>query len=401
MTNHNQDTRFPPESPLPDRCPTPTILAGHYAADGALARTGELIAVPCRRWSCPKCSRRKVALWRRLITDALAHHRIVRLVTITFPLSAPADFHERSHTRYVSTVLSRWADRVRRYHSPRLEYVAVKESTRRGRLHVHLLTTGPFLRLCPSRCTCSTTGPDYCPRHAACQITDSYHAPDCFWHGATGAVPTPGGPTCAPNCHDPATCARACHRPGGCITDHRRHCPQAIAHDLGAGWIDVRRPRGAAASAVGYLTKYLAKHMTAAWPRYARRASYSRHFACTHPDTPTRRRLCDLTASIDGDPDRRPSIGRLDAAWRRQARTRALDAGLIRPTDPDIVWRYVHPTLAPFDPATWQPPPPPAPIDLDEVTLIRRHAASLPDKPAWLVQAEAQASRLRHRINAS
>lgn len=205
----------------------------------------ELVQVRCNCWACEGCGRRLRQLHRQLVEAGFADHaargdRFARLLTVTWPTDSGALIDNRADCANVSAMIARFIQEIRRTHHPRIEYYAVKEPTKRGRLHDHLLTFGPFLRKC------------------------RYHLPGACVLG------------CEPDCRNP------CHRPGGCQADpNRPDCVQAIAHRLGLGWVDVRKIRGQA-HAANYISKYLGKHhIGRRWPRYSRRVSYSRRFAPT------------------------------------------------------------------------------------------------------------------------
>jgi hypothetical protein len=155
---------------------------------------------------------------------------------------------------------------VRRTYGP-LDYYAVKEHTKRGRLHLHALATGTYLP------KCRRTLPGGCIH---------------------GCAPCPAG---------------GCHRAGGCLAvPTRRPCIQALAWRVGLGFVDVRMVHGEGAGAARYVGKYLGKqHIGQPWPRYSRRCSYSRNLA---PGV---------------------TIGRLSAEWSERSYRLGVEAGHIRP----------------------------------------------------------------------
>jgi hypothetical protein len=163
-----------------------------------------------------------------------------RFLTVTWPTDVGALIHNADDCAATSARFARFVQEIRRTHQPRIEYYQVKEATKRGRLHVHALTFGPWLRKCRRT--------------------------------------LPGG--CVLDC--PPPCPNPCHRAQGCQAHPGREpCIQAIAHRLGLGWVDVRRVRGQR-HAANYIAKYLGKdHVGRRWPRYSRRSSYSRRFAPT------------------------------------------------------------------------------------------------------------------------
>jgi hypothetical protein len=205
-----------------------------------------------------------------------------------------------------------------------LEYYAVKEPTKRGRLHLHAITFGPYLRKCR--------------------------------RNLPGSNPNP------------------CLRQGGCANTGRP-CVQAVAQDLGLGWVDIRKVRGQR-HAAAYIAKYLGKdHIGHPWPRYSRRVSYSRHFAPT-------------------------TIGRLSKEWSRRAYEAGVAAGHIDPTgqpDPAFThWRLLDTVIRRGPPVADLRPPrsrvdwdtgevlEPPNIALTEVAVIRRHNRRLAEAMAEL-----------------
>jgi len=295
--------------------------------------TGEIseseVAARCRSWGDPGCGRRLRALHLAFIKAGVAWHAVrglfARLVTVTFPTDDGAQVDDPNHVARCTGLISKFVQEIRRTHSPRLEYYAVKESTKRGRLHVHLVTTGPYLRKCRHR-----------------------------WGGCDG----PRG--CRTRLAQWETSDRRRRRPKPCV--------QAIAHRLGMGWVDVRKVQSGR-QAAGYLAKYLGKQVGAEWPRYSRRSSYSigRLTCDTHPDQ-AGRRCCDQAYRVTGycPP---LTIGEL---WRR-AGFKALVYGFLNGhisledldrNEEIVFWEYGGRAA---------PPRAPPNIDLSEVEVIRRH----------------------------
>lgn len=228
---------YPKTAPRPTQCRHPIHL-GYLATDRATGRTVAGVTVTrCKCWRCEGCGRRLRLLHGQLIDAAFTEHlqtrgeRYGRFVTITLPTDTGALLASREDCAQVTRAVRLWAEDVRRHYSPRLEYYTVKEPTRRGRLHTHLLTFGPYLPKC--RRTLPGTGPP-------------------------------------------------CFRAGGCMAGPgRRPCIQELARRRGLGFVDVRAVRGRR-HAAAYIAKYLGKaHIGQPWPRYSRRVTYSRDFAPT------------------------------------------------------------------------------------------------------------------------
>lgn len=228
---------YPKTGHRPTQCRHPISL-GLLATDPATGTTtADVIATRCKSWRCEGCGRRLRQLHGQLIEAGYQEHvrrrgePFARLLTVTWPTDTGARLDSAADCAHTSATFRRYIQELRRTHSPRIEYYVVKEATRRGRLHLHALTFGPYLRKC--RRTLPGTGPP-------------------------------------------------CYRPGGCQSaPGRRPCAQAIAHRLGLGYIDVRAVRGQR-HAAAYIGKYLGKdHIGHAWPRHSRRASYSHDFAPT------------------------------------------------------------------------------------------------------------------------
>lgn len=316
----------------PTQCRTPIRLAG-YTAD---RHTGEIrpvreVAVRCGSWSCVGCGRLLRRLHLELIRSGIGHHRqqgrSTRLLTLTFPTDTGARYDNPDDVARCTALVTRLIQEIRRTHRPRAEYYAVKEVTARGRIHIHVLITGPYLRRCSPR-----------------RLTGPCTAPQCR-HGSPGAP-----------------CRVACHRAGGCAASGRRPCLQAIAHRLGFGWIDVRKIHNTGGAA-SYAAKYLSKQVGTQWPRYSRRATYSRGRLCCpdHPDNTTGRRCC---------PQAQPrtcfapvTITELRARVARRALYIALALGHVTPQDLALsaaidIWQYRGRADPPRAPPRALPAPP-------------------------------------------
>lgn len=273
-------TRTGPDDRLrPTQCRHPIRLIG-ATVDRA---TGEItpgveVAARCRSWRCEGCGRRLKRLHRSLVVEGIRWHhdqgRFARFLTLTYATDHGAQIDNPDDVKACTKLVSRFIQEIRRTHSPRIEYYAVKEATKRGRLHVHLVTTGPYLRKCRHR-----------------QGDRRYRCPD---HG-----------TVRNRCCAQAQWIDPCHGARGCQTRlarwqngelsgrRPRPCTQAIARRLGFGHIDVRKI-GGPGEAAAYVAKYLDKQIGRRWPRYSRRSSYSLgRLTCDHhPDNIHGRRCC-------------------------------------------------------------------------------------------------------------
>lgn len=212
---------------------------------GAARISVDVVPVRCGCWACEGCGRRLCLLHRQLVEAGFGDHAargdpLARFLTVTFPTDAGALLNNREDCANTSALFARLIQEIRRTHSPRIEYYVVKEPTKRGRLHLHAITFGPYLRKC------------------------RYNLPG----------------ECVLGCG--ADCRNPCHRPRGCQATGGLPCVQAIAHRLGLGWVDIKLVEGNGVGAGRYIAKYLNKHHVGhRWPRYSRRVSYSRRFAPT------------------------------------------------------------------------------------------------------------------------
>ncbi len=222
------------------RCPTPVYLQWMRPDPGA-SKTGPVLgitATPCKRWACEHCGRGKRAealkLVRRVTEVGLQWNpRLMpRLITLTRPADKPNRLDDRVDCLNASEDVRELVKACRRSWSApgrthTLEYVRVFERTKRGRIHVHLLTWG-------------------------------HYVPKCHDAGRRAAG-LPTGPGSGSPCYCPET----------------RPCIQRLAWRHDWGWVDVRRVRSSAMAAA-YVAKYLGKATGDDWPRHARRLSYSR-----------------------------------------------------------------------------------------------------------------------------
>lgn len=285
----------------PTQCRHTVRLAWVRDDPGAGRREIGFADVRCKCWGCEGCGRWLRQLHCQLIEASYPFHTaqghpFPRFLTITWPTDTGALVSSAADCANTSDTFRRFVRKVRRYYKPRLSYYVVKEATKRGRLHLHAITWGPYI------VKCRRNLPGHC---------------------VLG---------CGPDCKDP------CHRPGGCR--HRglkarrpRPCFGAIAHSVGMGWIDAKKVRGGGAGAARYISKYLGKqHIGQPWPRYSRRVSYSRGFAPT-------------------------TIGRLAAAWSERAYRAGVEAGHIIPTPfpaPEYTrWRLLADLRRRGPPAAW------------------------------------------------
>lgn len=220
------------------RCPNPVYL--EYIAPGGDPALG-ILATPCKRWACDHCGKGKRAEALKLIRHVAETGRDwdprqpLRFVTLTRPMETPADIHNPADWKRASADLSELVKAARRWWSRpnathKLEYLRVTESTKRGRIHLHLITWGHWVPKCTDKGRRSR------------------------------GLPT--GKGSGSPCYCPET----------------RPCIQKLAHRHGWGWVEVRRIRSAE-QAAGYLAKYLGKQTETEWPRHVRRVSYSRHAA--------------------------------------------------------------------------------------------------------------------------
>ena len=217
-------------------CPTPVYLEWIRPEPGASA-SGPVLgitATPCKRWACEHCGKGKRAEALKLIRavaetgNAWDPSQPARLITLTRPADKPNRLDDRDDCLDASDDV-RELIRAWRRQGRTLEYVRVFERTKRGRIHVHLLTWGHYVTKC----------------HDA---------------GRRRA----GLPT-----------GRGSGSPCYCTTE--RPCIQRLASAHGWGWVDVRAVRSPG-HAAAYVAKYLGKATgDDTWPRHARRLSYSRN----------------------------------------------------------------------------------------------------------------------------
>ena len=190
---------------------------------------------PCKRWACEHCGRGKRAealkLIRRVVETGQAWdpRQPARLITLTRPRDKPNRLDNRGDCLTASHDV-RELIRAWRRHGRTMEYVRVFERTKRGRIHVHLLTWGHYITKCHDA-----------GRRRRGLATGSGSGSPCY-------------------------CTQA------------RPCMQRLAWSHGWGWVDVRAVRSPKMAAA-YVAKYLGKATADDWPRHARRVSCSRHAA--------------------------------------------------------------------------------------------------------------------------
>jgi len=290
------------------RCPNPVYL--EYIAPGGDPALG-VLATPCKRWACDHCGKGKRAEALKLARHVADTGRDwdprqpLRFVTLTRPMATPADIHDSDDWKRASADLSELVKAGRRRWSRpgathKLEYLRVTESTKRGRIHLHLITWGHWVPKCTDK-----------GRRARGLPTGKGSGSPCY---------------CCHHHRPPALT-----RSGGCaVCETPRPCIQRLAHRHGWGWVEVRRIRSPKQAAV-YVAKYLGKQAAEDWPRHVRRLSYSRHAAGG------------------------ATLGKIHAAWvaevhRRMADPSHNDAG--RVIDRTFIGIVPRPSL-------YQPRPPP------------------------------------------
>jgi len=97
-----------------------------------------IVILPCKQWSCPYCSRRKIAQLSAKTRDAKPN----RLMTLTVDpklYDSPRDAFDKTRTRVPELI------RSLRKRFGELEYLRVTELTRRGFPHYHLLLRSAYL----------------------------------------------------------------------------------------------------------------------------------------------------------------------------------------------------------------------------------------------------------------
>lgn len=102
------------------------------------------LRVSCKAWDCRSCAASKVSKVKGVIQCGLWTLQNCVLMTLTWHL----DDRRTRDAEYVRRTLSRlWEELRKRY--PSLEYLYVKETSKRGQLHIHALVsqwTGPTMK---------------------------------------------------------------------------------------------------------------------------------------------------------------------------------------------------------------------------------------------------------------
>jgi hypothetical protein len=217
-------------------CPTPIPLRPTYQyPDGHLER-GEVILKNCDQWACEACGPKRLIEVFKLVAAGIEEAKRcrpadpARFLTITYPNSRDLRLHNADDLKQASRDLRHLVEALRKT-GYEFEYSRVFESTKKGRIHIHVISWGDRL----PKCT---------PRGANSQGIRGRAQHDCY-----------------------------CTKDAPCI--------QRIAHRFGIGFIDIRAIRNRK-QARNYMLKYLTKlTRQARWPRYARRFSKSNRFAPT------------------------------------------------------------------------------------------------------------------------
>ncbi len=216
-------------------CPYPVArFAVYVSEDGSKWRRE--VWFDCKRYDCEVCGPKRRARLHKLIQEGVQYgmqqhpRHPPRLVTLTYPNRDDRTFGDADDIKGASEDLRRLVQRMRRS-GVEIEYGRVLECTKRGRIHLHLITWGSYIPKC----------------------TDKGRRTRGLPYGKGSGSP--------------------------CYCTPERPCIQRAAWESGFGWVEVRKinsPKGASS----YIAKYLSKQGTdIRWPRYARRFSYSRNFA--------------------------------------------------------------------------------------------------------------------------
>ena len=224
-------------------CESPVRLRAHRA--GAVTGIDDIEGPPiplfeitarCWKWDCKGCGPgRRVEAYKMVkggIDTARAAHPngvSARFLTITYPNSRDLRLEKPGDLRAAHRDQRRFVKQLRRSHGRAIEYVTVTEPTKRGRIHFHLILSGPiFLRKC----------------------TDPGRRARGLRTGAGSGSP--------------------------CYCSDAKPCLQRLAWAQGMGWVKVEAVRSSHKGGA-YLSKYLAKGAGGhRWPKYARRMSVSR-----------------------------------------------------------------------------------------------------------------------------
>ncbi len=193
----------------------------------------------CWGWGCRGCGPgRRVEAYKVFkdgIETAQANYPdtvAARLLTVTYPNSRDLRLENAGDLQQSHHDLAALIRLLRKSHGRNIEDAWVSEPTKRGRIHTHVLLTGPhWIRLCTDKG----------------RETRGY---------STGGARPP------------------------CYCSPGRPCVQRLAWSIGMGFVNLRAvdqpSRGGAHKGGAYLSKYLTPDSDVEWPRYARRMGRSR-----------------------------------------------------------------------------------------------------------------------------
>lgn len=117
-----------------DYCKSATSLLAYVPE----LTTSCLVVMPCRRWSCPHCARRKtsqLANW----TAAAAPNRLMTLTCDPSLYASPREAFDKTRRQLPELV------KILRKRFSTLEYLRVTELTTKGFPHYHMLVRSPYL----------------------------------------------------------------------------------------------------------------------------------------------------------------------------------------------------------------------------------------------------------------
>lgn len=102
--------------------------------------TGTVLVVPmyCHRWTCPRCGKRKAAVWRR-VAIAGDPERFITLTLREVPAwqaKRAAEKMKRAWAKLVQRIRRKWGE---------CEYLLVFELTKKGTPHIHMLQRGCYI----------------------------------------------------------------------------------------------------------------------------------------------------------------------------------------------------------------------------------------------------------------
>ncbi len=192
------------------------------------------IGVRCWGWDCRGCGPGRRVEAYKVFKDGIATAQAnypgtvaARMLTVTYSNQRDLRLDKGEDLKVAHHDLAALIRGLRRTHGRNIEDAWVTEPTKRGRIHLHILLTGPhFIRLC-------TDG-----GRKSRGLRTGGARPPCY---------------CSPD----------------------RPCVQRLAWSIGMGFVNLRKidtgHRGGA-----YLSKYLTPDSDIEWPRYARRMGRSR-----------------------------------------------------------------------------------------------------------------------------